>query len=272
MDGFIMLPRSFYSHPIMKDGNALRCFIKILYKARFRDGEINTMEGPVDVDVGECVITIRWLASETGMSKGETEQALIKLKKFGFIEMKPKKRYTAIDVCREFLPNLCGQSPDKVQTLQNQEMQGIGGDNQTKSRQSPDTKKKKENNNINNNIYIKRAFEKFWEKYPNRFNKAQTEKNFIKTAKEYGADTVLRALDNYIGEIERTRPAKQYITKSTNFVGQKAVFLGYCEPVEDAAHRDRVQHEDDDFYLYSGEVPTAAETKIKLEKMRRGEL
>lgn len=72
-------------------------------------------------------------------------------------------------------------------------------------------------------------FEDFWNRYPNKFNKPQTYKNFVKTAKSYGAKTVLRALNNYLEEIKQKNTAKEYITRSTNFVGQKAVFLGYLE-------------------------------------------
>ena len=72
-------------------------------------------------------------------------------------------------------------------------------------------------------------FEDFWNRYPNKFNKPQTYKNFVKTAKSYGAETVLRALNNYLEEIKQKNTAKEYITRSTNFVGQKAVFLGYLE-------------------------------------------
>lgn len=37
--------------------------------------------------------------------------------------------------------------------------------------------------------------------------------------------SVLRALNNYLEEIKQKNTAKEYITRSTNFVGQKAVFF-----------------------------------------------
>lgn len=79
------------------------------------------------------------------------------------------------------------------------------------------------------------AFEEFWNKYPNRFNKHQTAKNFIKAAKEYGADSILKATDNYLAVIAERGIKKEFITRSTNFVGQKADFMGYLELDGDVA-------------------------------------
>mgnify|MGYP007120166358 CR=1 FL=1 len=103
---------------------------------------------------------------------------------------------------------------------------------------------------VNNQLYKKinkkdsesefeAEFEEFWNKYPNKFNRAQTYKNFVKTAKAYGADTALRALDIYL----------DYIARSTNFVGQKALFKAYLELAEQskqktAARADRDESED----------------------------
>lgn len=72
-------------------------------------------------------------------------------------------------------------------------------------------------------------FETFWDKYPNKFNRAQTHKNFIKTAKRDGADAVLRALEIYLAYIQKNNIAKEYIARSTNFVGQKEIYKGYLE-------------------------------------------
>ena len=72
-------------------------------------------------------------------------------------------------------------------------------------------------------------FEKFWEKYPNKFNRAQTYKNFVKTARRDGTDAVLRALDVYLTYIRARNIAPEYITRSTNFVGQKEVYKAYLE-------------------------------------------
>lgn len=75
----------------------------------------------------------------------------------------------------------------------------------------------------------RKAFEEFWSKYPNRFNKHQTARNFIKAAKEYGADSILKATDNYLAVIAEKGVRQEFITRSTNFVGQKLVFLGYLD-------------------------------------------
>lgn len=91
------------------------------------------------------------------------------------------------------------------------------------------------NNPLNKKINKKdfeSEFRMFWEQYPNKFNREQTYKNFIKTAKRDGADAVLRALDIYLDYIRRTGISKDYIARSTNFVGQKAIYKGYLEMAE----------------------------------------
>ncbi|MCI5892920.1 MAG: hypothetical protein MRZ66_05920 [Clostridiales bacterium] len=88
---------------------------------------------------------------------------------------------------------------------------------------------------VNKKIYKKEfesEFETFWERYPNKFNREQTYKNFVKTAKRDGADTVLRALDIYLGYIRQKGISEDYIARSTNFVGQKALYKGYLEMTE----------------------------------------
>lgn len=113
---------------------------------------------------------------------------------------------------------------------------------------------------VNNQLYKKinkkdsesefeAEFEEFWNKYPNKFNRAQTYKNFVKTAKAYGADTALRALDIYLDYIRDNDVPEKYIARSTNFVGQKALFKAYLELAEQskqktAARADRDESED----------------------------
>ena len=45
----------------------------------------------------------------------------------------------------------------------------------------------------------------------------------------HGADAILLALDRYCAEIEAKGTAAEFIVRSTNFVGQKAYYLGYLE-------------------------------------------
>lgn len=73
-------------------------------------------------------------------------------------------------------------------------------------------------------------FLEWFEIYPNQFNKLQSFKNFERLLKEETFENIMTATRNYIAYLERKGNVdKQYIVRSTNFVGQKKEYLGYLE-------------------------------------------
>lgn len=250
MDGFIMFPRRIAGSPIMQKPILLQCFIMILFRTRFKEGTIFFNGHSVDLKIGQCVFSRNEFADALHLSPSRTYRAVKKLEELGEIELQSSSQYSIITVRNfgEYQPAAIRQPTEqqndrKMSNALHHETLGNMGQtcevhlsteqqSDRKSDSFTSNKKKKDNNNINNNIYM-RAFEKFWSKYPNRFNRTQTEKNFVKTAKAHGTDAVLRALDNYLAEIERYNTPKEYITRSTNFVGQKAVFMGYLDQCEE---------------------------------------
>ncbi|MDF2892070.1 MAG: IBBPl23 49 [Clostridia bacterium] len=102
-----------------------------------------------------------------------------------------------------------------------------GGVNKQQMDINKNVKKEK---NDKKNIYSA-DFEEFCTIYPNLFNKSATYKNWQALIKKgVAADTIMIATKNYIrylkdnGIVDPT-----YITRSTNFLGQKAVYGGYIE-------------------------------------------
>lgn len=81
-------------------------------------------------------------------------------------------------------------------------------------------------NNKYNNIYSPK-FEEWYSKYPNKFNKKQTYKNYTKCCKEYTDKQLMQSLDNYIDHIKQNAVDERYIVRSTNFVGNKQEFLAW---------------------------------------------
>lgn len=83
-------------------------------------------------------------------------------------------------------------------------------------------------NNINNNIYTP-EFEEWYQRYPNKFNKQQTFKNWNSALKQYKIEDLQKALDNYLRYIEQENVETKYITRSTNFLGKKSEFIAWIE-------------------------------------------
>lgn len=75
-------------------------------------------------------------------------------------------------------------------------------------------------------------FLEWFEIYPNPFNKSQSFTNFKKLLKEETFENLMIATRNYIADVKDKKTDKQYIVRSTNFIGQKKVYLGYLEMEE----------------------------------------
>ena len=73
-------------------------------------------------------------------------------------------------------------------------------------------------------------FLEWYSLYPNPWNKEQSFKNFKKLLKEESFENLIAATKNYIAYLQQKGATdKQYITRSTNFIGQKKEYLGYLD-------------------------------------------
>ena len=106
-------------------------------------------------------------------------------------------------------------------------------------------------NNKNNNTYTP-DFEKWFERYPNRFNKERTFRNWQKAVKADGLEKINAALDNYLRYIEDNNIEKRFIVRSTNFVGQKGEYKGYleCETCESADSSNKIEQTNREYEEY----------------------
>lgn len=234
MNGYIQLPRWLYSHPVMKNAVATQCFLLLLYQARFQQGEVFFRGSRVFLEIGECVISRRDLASRLETTPQKAKEALDRLAEHGLILCNCKKSYTIIKIVgfEYYQPAITQPQNNHRTTTESLENTGVSEDLQPQNNHRTTTEKKKEKNNINNILYS-REFELFWERYPKKFNKQQTYRNYVKAAKAHGPEAIKKALDVYLAEIEAKGTAADYLIRSTNFVGQKAYFLGYLEQVEE---------------------------------------
>ena len=106
-------------------------------------------------------------------------------------------------------------------------------------------------NNKNNNTYTP-DFEKWFERYPNRFNKERTFRNWQKAVKADGLEKINAALDNYLRYIKDNNIEKRFIVRSTNFVGQKGEYKGYleCETCESADSSNKIEQTNREYEEY----------------------
>lgn len=81
------------------------------------------------------------------------------------------------------------------------------------------------------NIYTS-EFEKFFNIYPNQFNKEQTFKNWNKLLKLTTIESIMKALNNYIQSIEDNETESKFIYRSTNFIGEKAYYKGFIDYIK----------------------------------------
>lgn len=116
------------------------------------------------------------------------------------------------------------------ETIQSESVQNEGANNNSLNNNSL-------NNNSNKKIYTKQFLE-WYELYPNKCNKEQTFKNFNALLKTETFENLMTATKNYIAYAEDKNIDKQFIFKSTNFVGQKKAYKDYLEMEQQSSNED----------------------------------
>jgi hypothetical protein len=82
---------------------------------------------------------------------------------------------------------------------------------------------------IKDNIYTN-DFLEWYDLYPNPWNKQQSFKNFKKLLKTESFENIMLSTKNYIAYLnQRSHTNKNYIVRSTNFIGAKKEYLEYLK-------------------------------------------
>ena len=97
MNGFIMLPRKIYNHPIMKKPQLLQAYIYIMFRIRYYDGETYVNGQKVMLKKGQFVTTYRKLADELELPLGKVRTILGNLTKYNLIRLTSNNNYTFIE-------------------------------------------------------------------------------------------------------------------------------------------------------------------------------
>lgn len=187
MNGFIMLPRKIYNHPIMKNPQLLQAYIYIMFRIRYYDGETYINGQKVMIKKGQFVTTYRKLADELELPLGKVRTILANLTKYNLIKLTSCNNYTFIEaVDIDF--NLTQETAQKNSLNETQETNlksyaktsviSSKTHNQNKFSATSEntvssTKSNTEYSHINNNIYNKNKNNR----YNNINNKQYPKKN-----------------------------------------------------------------------------------------------
>ena len=179
-EGWISLHRELLDKPIWKTSNANQkaVLIAILLRANHEPGQWEWCGKPFQVQAGQLICSIQSLADEAGVSKQSVRSALVRFKKFGFINTETNTRQTLITICNYSRYQKKEEKPNTKTSK---------GPTQGQHRPNTDpTTNNNNNNNINNNNPPKspqgdglpEGFDEFWDAYPKRVSKQTAIKAF----------------------------------------------------------------------------------------------
>lgn len=187
------------------------------------------------------------IAKQCGIGRVTAIEGVSNLIKNGLLEKRPRKIKTEDGLIKDTSNEYFVLKPaDKSSGTPSESTQVRQADSpstpsestpvcQADSPSTPDELKKeplKKNHIEKEPIKYSTQFLEWFKIYPNQFNKPQSFTNFEKLLKEETFENLMAATRNYIAEIKVKKTDKQYIVRSTNFIGQKKVYVGYLEMEE----------------------------------------
>jgi hypothetical protein len=98
--GYIKFYRSTLKHPFFRDDAERMAWLRLLSDAAWKPYKKRAGEFFVELQRGEVVGAVRYLASEWEWSKGKVERFLIRLKNEGMIETRTETGITVITICK----------------------------------------------------------------------------------------------------------------------------------------------------------------------------
>lgn len=210
-------------------------WIDLLLSANHQDKKVRLGNELVEVKRGSFVTSQLKLMDKWGWGKSKLVSFLTLISTDGMIQVHSTKKFTIITILnyetyqnqtssKQYVPmdNEGSQTAVRPQTDHKQTIKQPQPDHKTAINNN--------DNNVNKNIYTS-DFEEFYKLYPNPWNKAQSFKSW-KALLKHGEtkENILKAAANYIKYLKQKNTIdKQYIVRSTNFLGQHQEYKGYLE-------------------------------------------
>lgn len=244
MNDQVPVARKLEKHWVYQDAEYLKVWITMLFRARYLSEPKKDMYQGVlyilnrgefifgrkrwsqELDIGEQ--KLRTLIKK--LIKDEMIKEVCKTNKFTIYSLTNFEKYNQRNN-QQFNHQQSVENTGFVDDTNHESNQQITTSQPTDNHQLTTNKESKEGDkNVKKVIYTS-DFEDFYKLYPNPWNKHQSFKNFKSLLKSgETVENIMKATTNYIRYLRRNGTAeKQYIVRSTNFVGQHQEYKAYLE-------------------------------------------
>lgn len=239
--GWITLNRQITDNWLWKDRPFTKgqAWIDILLRVNHKENKIPVNNEIVEVQIGQTIWSIKDMADRWGWSRKKVSNFLNVLQNESMIAQKRTSKYTLLTVVnwgmyqiKEHQKNITGTSTEHQKNTNN-------NDN---------------NENKKNKGGYTDDFEEFYSIYPRPENKKQTFNSWKKRLKECKADELIRAARLYKQKVTKEGKDKQYITNSSNFLGNKAVYLDYLGECDEEQEQKRKREPFEPEFVYIDET------------------
>ncbi len=228
-DGWVKLHRCLLDKAIWKKSKAEQkaVLITVLLLANHKNNEWEWQGKKYTCKPGQFITSLQSLAETAGTTIQIVRTSLQRFEKYEFLTNESTKTGRLITIVNWGFYQAKDDEPNKVAN------KDLTDDQQTTNKDLTTNKNDKKEKN-DKNIYTP-EFESWYSGYPRKQAKHDSAKNFAKRRKEHGLEFILQCSKNYLEYYNSlSERDKEYAYSSNNFFGQKAYYLEYAEPKEEA--------------------------------------
>lgn len=226
MPGYIKVYRNLQDNWIWQEKpySKGQAWVDMIFRCNHRCIRMGPQYQSVLVKRGSFLLSNVKLAEAWGWDEKTVRRFISNLVKLYMIKYNPFSKFSIYEIV-------------KYAEYQSQEGEGIQSKRaeQKPSRSRSEAEQKPTNKNVNNDKNNKKIiytpeFEKFFNIYPNQFDKDQTFKNWNALIKKNETiEVLMKALNNYIQSLKDNETEEKYFIRSTNFLGRDKKYKGFVE-------------------------------------------
>jgi len=233
MQGWAKYHRQIINWEWYTDANTFRVFFHLVLIANHKD---NKWRG-IDVKRGQTITSYSKLGLALDLSVQQIRTALDKLEP-NEITRKTTNKYTLINIVNYSIyqdkksgDNTHSNTQDNNQ-ITNEQQSNNNQITTNKNEENEDNEKNEKKDNTKKKIDYKTCnytdlYTKIYDMYPSNGGKRQGMINFYNRLKEHSEDELINTIQAYKKNVKKEKIGKKYITKISNFFGEKAIFEDY---------------------------------------------
>lgn len=229
MAGFIKLYRDLQDNPIWNDKpfSKGQAWVDIMFRCNHICKKVIGYSDVNWVLRGQFISSNYKLAEAWGWSESSVRKFIKLLELEQMVMTSAHSKFTLFEVTKYCVY----QAVDTVEADDFTNAQKTRRKRAAHAQKTPN-KNDKNNKNEKKLIIYSTEFEKFFDIYPNQFDKEQTYKNWNKVLKSTTIETVMKALNNYLQSVKDNETESKFIYRSTNFIGEKAYYKGFIDYIK----------------------------------------